>query len=69
MPAVTRVAVAGGVGLVAFVVFRAASFHHVDVHIGRRLFEIKLEWLLEIGGILLILTATYFQAAEPCSWS
>jgi hypothetical protein len=61
MPAATRTAVAGGVALVTFVVIRAASFHHVDRLIGQRLLGMKFNWVLEMGGISVILAATYFR--------
>ena len=62
LPTATRVAVAGGVGLVTFVVVRAASFHHVDVLIDSRFLRMKLNWVVEIGSISIILAATYFRA-------
>jgi len=62
MPAATRAAMGGGVLLVAFVAIRAASFHHVDRLIGRRLFGMKFNWMLEIGSISIIIAATYFRA-------
>jgi hypothetical protein len=65
MPAATRAAVAGGVALVAFVAVRAASFHHFDLLIGRRLLGMKVNWVFEIGGISIILAATYFRALRP----
>jgi hypothetical protein len=61
MPAATRTAVAGGVALVTFIVIRAASFHHVDRLIGQRLLGMKFNWLLEVGGISVILAATCFR--------
>jgi hypothetical protein len=49
-----RVAVAGIVYLATFVVIRAASFHHVDhlLHVG--LDHVKVNHVLELGGIALI---------------
>jgi hypothetical protein len=65
MPAATRAAVVGGVALVAFVAIRAASFRHFDRLIGRSLFGMKFNWVLEIGSISIILAATYFRALGP----
>jgi len=65
LPAATRAAMAGGVSLVAFIAVRAASFHHVDRLIGRRLFGMKFNWVIEIGSISIILAATYFRALGP----
>ena len=49
-----RVAVAGMVYLICFVVIRAASFHHIDrlLHVG--LEHVRLNHVLELGGIGLI---------------
>lgn len=38
-----------------FVVIRAASFHHVDVLIGTSALGVKVNWLLELPGPLLVL--------------
>lgn len=44
-----------GLGFVcAFVVIRAASFHHVDVFLGSTAAGIKLNWLLELPGPCLV---------------
>jgi hypothetical protein len=44
-----------GLGFVcAFVVIRAASFHHVDVLLGSTAAGIKLNWLLELPGPILV---------------
>jgi hypothetical protein len=45
-----------GLGFVcAFVVIRAASFHHMDGLIGSTALGIKVNWLLELPGPLLVL--------------
>jgi hypothetical protein len=49
-----RVAFAGAAFLGAFVIIRAASFHHVDQMLGFRLAGLRLNVLLEIGGALCI---------------
>lgn len=44
-----------GLGFVcAFVVIRAASFHHVDLALGRTLGGVRLNWLLELPGPVLV---------------
>lgn len=44
-----------GLGFVCgFVVIRAASFHHVDLLISSRIAGIKMNWLLELPGPLLV---------------
>jgi hypothetical protein len=41
----------------SFVTIRAISLHQVDVLLGRRLAGMRVEWLLEGGGILLVLAS------------
>jgi hypothetical protein len=44
-----------GLGFVCvFVVVRAASFHHVDILLGTWVFGIKMNWLLELPGPILV---------------
>lgn len=44
-----------GLGFVCgFVVIRAASFHHVDVLISTRVAGLKMNWILELPGPLLV---------------
>jgi hypothetical protein len=48
-----------GLGLVCvFVAIRAASFHHVDTLIEGRWFGLRLNWLLEMSGPLIVLLAS-----------
>jgi len=47
-------ALAGAVFLTCFVLVRGASFHHVDQMIGLRLGGLRLNWVLELGGIICI---------------
>jgi hypothetical protein len=57
MPRSTRLALCGLVVLTAFVLIRAASFHRVDILLGMSTLGLKVNWILEIGGILLVLLA------------
>jgi hypothetical protein len=41
--------------VISFVVIRAASFHHVDEFLHTRLAGFKMNWLLELGGISVII--------------
>jgi hypothetical protein len=52
-----RLAVAGAILLIGFVVLRAASFHHVDMFLGARWLGVKANWALELGGIAIVLVA------------
>lgn len=45
----------GIVFLMAFVVIRASSFHHMDRLISTTLVGFKMNWLLELGGLVLII--------------
>lgn len=53
-PTPTAWACAGAAGLVVFVAIRAASFHHVDDMLGWRLAGLPLNWLLEMGSLVVI---------------
>lgn len=48
------VALAGLAMLVVFVAVRAASFHKVDSGLGQELSGMRLNWILELGGIGLV---------------
>jgi hypothetical protein len=52
-------AVLGLVFLVTFVAVRAASFHHVDRWLGAGV--VRLNWVLELGGIGLIALSAWRQ--------
>lgn len=43
--------------LLTFIVVRAISFHHFDVFLKERIAGVKMNWLLELGGIALIAAA------------
>lgn len=47
-------ALAGAVFLLAFVLVRASSFHHVDTLIRTELVGVRMNWVLELSGIGLI---------------
>ena len=50
----TGLALFGLVFLIVFILIRAASFHHVDHLLGVRFAGMKMNWILELGGILCI---------------
>ena len=52
-----RLAQLGLTFIVAFVLLRAASFHHVDLILGRGLAGVTLGSLQEIAGILVVAAA------------
>jgi hypothetical protein len=53
-----RVALVGVIFVYTYVLIRAASFHHVDFFIGREFLGLKWNWIIEVGGIAIILYAT-----------
>ena len=53
----TWLAVVGATLVMGYVLIRAASFHHVDRFIGSRIFGFRWNWILEMGGIALVLFA------------
>jgi hypothetical protein len=65
-PFPTRLAVLGAMAVLAFVVIRAASFHHIDGLLRLRWGWISANWLLEMGGILVVaFAARTRQRREP----
>lgn len=52
-----RIAIAGTVGLLCFVVVRAASFHHVDVALNDEVAGFRINGIFEVSGILVVLLA------------
>ena len=40
--------------LLAFIAIRAAGFHHFDAFIGSEIGNIRMNWVIEIGGIVMI---------------
>jgi hypothetical protein len=60
-----RVAVAGMVLVLAFVLIRAASFHHIDRFIGERILGLKWNWVLEMGGISIVLLSSEWRRGNP----
>jgi hypothetical protein len=58
-PPATWLAAGGAILVLLFVGARAASFHHVDELINARVFGLRWNWILEMGGILLVLLAAH----------
>jgi len=52
-------AIAGLCLIVVFVLIRASSFHHVDILLNTRLAGLRMNWILELGGISLICINAY----------
>ena len=47
-------ALAGLLFLLTFVAIRAAGFHHFDQFIGYKIGSVRMNWILELGGIAMI---------------
>ncbi|MCU0762420.1 MAG: hypothetical protein ACK40L_02645 [Hydrogenophaga sp.] len=58
-PAPTLWAIAGAVGLAIFVMIRAASLHRVDLLLGHSLAGLRINWLLEMGALLVIVGSAW----------
>ena len=56
---------AGGFFLGTFIVVRAISFHHFDVFLKNAHFGVKMNWVLELGGIFLVTLAALREPAKP----
>ncbi len=54
LPLPTRTSVFGWIVLMAFVAIRAASFHHFDVFIGHEVLGARVNWVMEVGALLII---------------
>lgn len=63
-PAGTRIGVLGACALLGFVVIRASSFHHVDLFIRSRWWGLRGNWLVEVGGLLVILAGAALRSRE-----
>ena len=58
-PSSTYWALLGSTGLLIFVVVRAASFHHIDEMLGNDLSGLRINWLLEMGMLLVIIASAW----------
>ena len=56
-----RLALVGTIFVLCFVLIRAASFHHVDRFISTEFLGLRWNWILEMGGIALVLIASEWQ--------
>lgn len=64
-PRATQVTALGALALITFVLVRASSQHHVDLFIGERFWGIKGNWLLEVGGLVLLLVGATWRLFVP----
>ena len=52
-----RLAIVGLIFLLLFVIIRAASFHHMDILINTKIWGFRMNWVLELSGIVAITIA------------
>ncbi|MEQ9549391.1 MAG: hypothetical protein RIM23_07210 [Coleofasciculus sp. G3-WIS-01] len=62
-----RLALLGLMFLSCFIVIRASSFHHIDALLGWQLVGLRMNWILELGGIACIAIAAIRTISER--WS
>jgi hypothetical protein len=62
-PIPTRLALVGTTVVLAYVVIRAASFHHIDRFIGSQVLGLKWNWVLEMSGIATVMAASEWRRA------
>lgn len=66
-PAATWLALAGFTFLGCFVIIRAASFHHVDAFLKAGPGAVRMNWVLELGGIIMLAWGAVKRAHEEAS--
>ena len=62
-PLATLLAVAGTAMVIAYVLVRAASFHHIDRFIGQTVLGFRWNWIIEMSGIGVVIFASWLRAA------
>jgi uncharacterized membrane protein len=64
-PLPTWLALTGVTLVIGFVLIRAASFHHIDRFIHMRILGLRWNWVLEMGGISMVLVASFWRRHRP----
>jgi hypothetical protein len=64
-----KVAALGMCFIGVFVLARASSFHRVDAFLGQRLVHLSMNWLLEMGGIVIMLGAALLRVRSAAARS
>jgi hypothetical protein len=62
-PAPTMLALVGTTLVIGYVLIRAASFHHVDRFIGKTVLGFRWNWIIEMGGISIVVIAGFWRRA------
>ena len=68
VPISTWLALTGTTLVIGYVLIRAASFHHVDRFIGQTILGFRWNWILEMGGIGLVLLASQSRQVDLAEW-
>jgi hypothetical protein len=63
-PSATWSALIGSISVICYVLIRAASFLHIDRFIGAEILGLRWNWILEIGGISVVLAASYWRRRQ-----
>ena len=63
-PLPTWLALTGTMFVTGYVLIRAASFHHIDRFIGTTVLGFRWNWLLEMGGISVVLVASWWRRQQ-----
>jgi hypothetical protein len=51
--------------LISFIIIRASSFHHVGEFLGREIVGVRMNWVLELGGIGLVVVSAAQAIRRP----
>ena len=57
----TLLALVGIALVIGYVLIRAASFHHIDRFIGRTLLGFRWNWIIEMGGITVVILESIWR--------
>lgn len=63
-PAPTLLALTGTIMVIGYVLLRAALFHHIERFIARAVIGLRWNFVLEIGGIAVVLFASLWRAFQ-----
>lgn len=61
------IGLSGAVFVLGYVLIRAASFHHIDRFIGGRVLGFKWNWILEMGGISVVILGSEWRRRSHAS--
>ncbi len=60
-PAPTWLALTGSIMTIGYVLIRTVSLHDIDRFIGEKILGFRWNWILEMGGISVVLVASYWR--------